>query len=181
MGGKTFYRIDELPPIFSDAEKITGKWIAGSSNMTILSEKMRSSILKSFQDQKIFSEVSKLGNEKINGVSTTHFQAKLSSAGYSSFLAELVTEISGDVSVSKEQIEKNVSQLNGLVIDIWVDSANNLRKLKIVSKNAQDGSTTDISIYFSKFEGKLKIEEPQGALQLTLPTATASPVGSTNK
>lgn len=164
--GKMFYRIDEMPPIFPDAQKIIGRWIGGASNVNFLSDVLRNNILKTLQEQKTFSEAKKIGNEKVNGVKTTHIQVKLSSAGYASFLAELMKQYSGNTSSSKEQIEKNISQLEGLPLDVWIDASNNLRKVNVARTNAENGNVTDVSIYFSKYEGKLKIEVPQDVIQI---------------
>lgn len=176
--GKVFYRIDEIPPIFSDADKIIGRWIEGSSNVNVLSDVFRGNILEALKNQKIFAEAKKIGNEKVDGIGTTHIQVKLSSAGYASFLAELVKQSSGDTSITKEQIEKNISQLESLPFDVWLDSANNLRKINIIRTDATNGSTTNISIYFSKFEGKLKIEAPKDVLRVAIPAASLPPVVS---
>jgi len=178
VGGRVFYRIDEIPPIFSDADKIIGRWIEGSSNVNVLSDVFRGNILEALKNQKIFTEAKKIGSEKVDGIGTTHIQVKLSSAGYASFLAELVKQSSGDTSITKEQIEKNISQLESLPFDVWVDYSNNLKKINIIRIDATNGSTTNISIYFSKFEGKLKIEAPKDVLQLAVPLASSSPVVS---
>jgi len=181
VGGDVFYRIDELPPIFSDTEKIIGKWIGGASNVTILSDAFRENILKALKEQKIFAEVKKIGNEKVDGARTAHMQVKLSSDGYASFLAELVNQSGKGTPVTKEQIEKNISQLKDLPFDVWVDSSGNLKKINIVRTDATSGSVTNVSIYFSKFEGKLKIEVPKNVLQVAVPAASPSPSGSLSK
>lgn len=181
VGGKIFYRIDELPPIYPDAQKIIGRWIGGASNVNIISDVLRGSITKALQEQKIFSEANRVGSEKINGVGTTHIRVKLSSVGYAAFLAELTKQSGDSTPINKEQIEKNISQLEGSLLDIWVDSSDNLRKISVVNTNTGNGDVTNVSIYFSKLEGKLKIEAPQDVLQATVPAASSSPNNSVNK
>jgi hypothetical protein len=181
VGGKIFYRIDELPPIYPDAQKIIGRWIGGASNVNIISDVLRGSIAKALQEQKIFSEANRVGSEKINGVGTTHIRVKLSSVGYAAFLAELTKQSGDSTPINKEQIEKNISQLEGSPLDIWVDSSDNLRKISVVNTNTGNGNVTNVSIYFSKLEGKLKIEAPQDVLQATVPVASSSPNNSVNK
>jgi hypothetical protein len=181
VGGKVFYRIDELPPIFPDYQKVIGQWIGGASNVNIISDVLRGNILKALQEQKIFSEAKKVGSEKIDGVGTTHVRVKLSSAGYASFLAELVKQSGDSAPIDTEQIKKNISQLEGAPLDVWVDSSDNLRKIGVVYTNAGNGNITNVSIYFSKFEGKLKIEAPQNVLQNVVPAVSPSPDNSVSK
>lgn len=161
---KTYYKINEMPPVLANAEQVIGKWIAVSES-TAEKDDFRSKLLASLNSSsEIFGEVKKLGREKIGVDSTTKYSANLSPEGYSSFLEQLAS-VSGQTMPSevKEQLRKNIENLNAAPVSVWIDNHGYLRKFVLVSENPQTSATTTIDAEFSDFGKNVNIEQPSPA------------------
>lgn len=173
VGGKLFYKIDVLPPVFPGIEQIIGKWIPGSENISLLPEKATQNLAKSFGEQQLFTDIKKIGSEKVGKYRTTHYQVKLSPAGYANFVEQFLKLSNVESPLSKEELQKSIETASAVPFDVWVDFGNKLRKIT-VSYNQQAGSNTLLEIYFSPFTGTSKIEAPNDVLR----PAETTPVSS---
>ena len=171
VGGKLFYKLDELPPVIPGATEIVGKWLPGSQNVNVLPDNLRQGIVKSFAEQQLFTDVKIVGGEKVNKYNTTHLHAKISPSGYASFMGE-VTKALGAAPISAADLQKVGESFGTVPFDVWVDSGNNLRKVSVAYTNQQTKAVTTVEALFSPFVGSLKIEAPQiAAVQSEAPVA----------
>jgi hypothetical protein len=175
VDGKLFYKFDELPEILADISTIRGKWLAGSGVVDLLSDTTRANMAVTFKNPQLFTSIKKIGNEKIGGFNTTHFQTVFSASGYASFVEEF-SKLSGNAGVNKVDLENSVKALNNVPFNFWIDSRNKLRKVAVAYVNPQNKANVSIKILLTNYIGKDKIADPALAEQIVMPTA--APVAS---
>jgi len=176
---KTYYKIDEMPPIIANVEQMIGKWITASESTSEKSN-FRANLLSTLGSSKeIFKDVKYIGREKVGADNTSKYSAILSPEGYSSFIEQLAAA-SGRILASdaKTQLQKNIETLSSTPVLVWIDSREYLRKILIVSKNIQTGAVTTVDLEFSNFGKPVKISSPPNPLPIvskTIPSVSPSP------
>ncbi len=181
---KLYYRINEMPPIIPDAEKIVGVWLPGGEGLSVLPNDVRANVSKAVKNQQVFQEVKKVGTESVNGASTSHIQARLSPEGYAAFAEEIAKQSGKNLPISKEQVQKNIESLGAIPFDAWIDRSGFFKRIKVTMTNPTTKNVTEVTLDFEK-GNKAKIEAPkdvQGLGTQTSPTPeTATPSPSPSK
>ncbi|MDO8512077.1 MAG: hypothetical protein Q7S57_02300 [bacterium] len=176
VGGKLFYKLDEIPVALADITSIRGKWLPGTTNINLLPDAARANMVVLFQKPQLFTSIKQIGKEKVGTTNTTHFQTIFSASGYASFVEEF-SKLSGNATpVSKADLENGVKALNNVPFDVWLDSGNKLRKVAVSYINPQNKANVSIELLLTNFVGKDKIAEPAQSEQIT--PAPATPVAS---
>jgi hypothetical protein len=160
VNGKLYYKFNEIPPIFTNLEAVRGKWLSGATNLQFLSEPSRTALVSVLQQPQLFVEIKQVGKEKVGNFKTTHFQAKFSPSGYASILEAMMQVFGSNVPVNKTALENSFKSHDNAPLDIWIDSANKLRKLAISYVNSQNKAKVNIEVLFTPLVGTPKIEEP---------------------
>lgn len=172
VGGKLFYRLDEMPAALADISTVRGKWLPGTTNINLLPDAMRANLVKAFQKPQFFTAIKQLGKEKVGDVNATHLQTTFSASGYAGFVEEF-TKMSGNGVVDKTALENGVKALNNVPFDVWLNPENKLRKIAVSYINPQNKANVNIELLFSNFTGA-KIAEPGQSEIVTPPPATPS-------
>jgi hypothetical protein len=98
-------------------------------------------------------EVSEVGSEQLNGVSTTHYRALLD---IDKLTDEIKDEVSGEFG---DLIEKSMDQVSSATVDVWIDANGLLRRETSTSTMGSLGSFT-MTMDFSHYGIRPDIEIP---------------------
>lgn len=176
---ETYYKIEQLPALFSDTEKIEGQWIKMPVSIIGIGEKgegreltrkKKKTIKKALEEIEIVQDIEKVDSERVNGKRTTHFKTKFNKIGYVNFIKEL------NKIILEKEIEdrryaplKNLLEgLNDVEIDFWVGKwSGRIYKIAvpgIKSKSAPMQGEINLEILLSDYNKKVNIEIPGDAI-----------------
>jgi hypothetical protein len=123
-------------------------------------------------------DVTKVGTETVDGAKTTHYRAKIDSAGNGT-VTQKKSESSNELSRALEQqLEKSIQDSMGLskpvTVDAWVDSDYHARKLQVTLPFLGEMTMT---MRFADFGKDVNIDAPAGAKNLDFSDLLDSKLG----
>jgi hypothetical protein len=107
----------------------------------------------------VSGDLEELGNETVGGVETTHYRGTVDLDDYEQLVPKDQRE---SIRKTIEQLEKSMGGRSRYPVDVWVDSADQVRRLafEMKSDTSQGTATTSMQMDLSDFGAPVHVELP---------------------